>query len=323
MNHLVPFETLNVVLLAGGVGGAKLAYGLSRILPPEKLTIIGNTGDDFEHFGLWISPDLDTVMYTLAELVNPETGWGRIDETWRAMEGVGKLGGADWFNLGDTDLATHLVRTQWLKEGRTLTDITADLCAKFGVPWRLLPMANMPAPTTIETDAGVLPFQEWFVQQKWQPTVKSVQLPDEARTTPQVMAALRDADLVVIAPSNPYVSVDPILNAYPIRPILADLPVAIIGVTPIVGGDAVKGPTAKMMREWALPISPATVAEHFADLLSGFIYDGRDPNSLDALNERGLYTLETDTWMKTAADKIRFAKETLTFGMQVRASIRA
>ena len=239
-----------VVCLAGGVGGAKLADGLARILPPENLTVIVNTGDDFRHFGLTICPDLDTVMYTLGEVANPETGWGRAGESRRAIDEVGRLGGPDWFSLGDLDLATHLTRTHWLDSGETLTAVTRRLCSGFGIRHAVLPMTDQPAPTLIETETGeVLPFQRWFVRERWQPAVRRVVLPEDVRATQAVVRALESADVVVIAPSNPFVSIDPILNVYPIRALIEDVPQAVVAVSPIVAGRAVKGPAAKMMVE--------------------------------------------------------------------------
>lgn len=310
--HPVP-DTLRVVLLAGGVGGAKLADGLARILPPAHFTVIGNTGDDFRHFGLTICPDLDTVMYTLAGVANPATGWGRADESWRVMETVRTLDGPDWFNLGDRDLATHLLRTYLLDGGQTLTEVTDYLCRRLGAGPRLLPMSDRPTPTLIETADGMLPFQEWFVKQRWQPRVQRVHLPDDARATPQAIAAVQRADVVIIAPSNPFVSIDPILNAYPLRALIADVPPVVVAVTPIIGGDAVKGPSAKMLREWELPVSPLTVARHYDGLITGFVYDNQDAGALAALEADGLATITTDTWMRDTGDRERLARDVIAF----------
>lgn len=304
------FETLNVVVLAGGVGGAKLAYGLAQLVAPERLTIIGNTGDDFVHLGLTICPDLDTLMYTLAGQVNPETGWGRRDESWQVMAEVRALGAPDWFQLGDRDLATHLARTHWLNQGERLTAVTARLCAGVGVQPRLLPMSDQPAPTLLDTEEGVLPFQEWFVQRRWQPLVRRVLLPDDVRASRAVITALEQAQVVILAPSNPFVSLDPILNIYPIRAVLADVPEVVVAVSPIVAGEAVKGPTARMMRHWGLPVTPQAVAEHYAGLITGFVQDERDAGVVEDLP-----TLSTNTLMLTAAERVRLAVEVLRFAL--------
>jgi LPPG:FO 2-phospho-L-lactate transferase len=232
-----------------------LADGLAHVLPSENLTIIVNTGDDFQHMGLTICPDLDTVMYTLAGVDNAATGWGRSDETWRAFTEITHLGGPDWFRLGDLDLGTHLTRTHMLNGGATLTTITRHLCRCLGVAVDVLPMSNQPAPTLIESDAGLLPFQTWFVQEQWQPPVRKIHLPEDVRATAPATLALEKANLVVIAPSNPFVSIDPILNVYPIRTMMMDLPQAVVAVSPIIGGRAVKGPAAKMMQEMGLPVT--------------------------------------------------------------------
>lgn len=304
----------NIVCLAGGVGGAKLGAGLARVLPADRLTIIGNTGDDFTHCGLKICPDLDTVMYTLAGRASHERGWGLADESWRAIEQVRALGGPEWFSLGDLDLATHLTRTHWLAQGVSLTAVTADLCRRLGVEVALLPMCDQPAPTQIVTPDGVLAFQEWFVRDRWQPRVERVALPDSARATPQVVRALQRADIVIIAPSNPYVSIAPILNAYPIAPILTDEVPVVIAVTPIIAGEAVKGPTAKLMREWELAVTAQTVAAEYGDVINGFVCDVRDgaPFVSDSVE-----TCALDTLMSDDADRARLARAVLAFGAQL------
>lgn len=312
-----PISNLKIVCLAGGVGGAKLADGLAQIVPPENLTIIVNTGDDFEHLGLKICPDLDTVMYTLGGVANTETGWGRAGESWRTMGAVGQLGGPDWFGLGDLDLAAHLVRTQMLHEGKSLTAVTQHLGRQFNIQPDVLPMSDQPAPTLIETDDGTLPFQVWFVKERWQPPVKQVILPDDVRAAPAVLKALENADLILIAPSNPFVSVAPILNVYPIRAMLEDLPQAVVAVSPIIGGQAVKGPAAKMMGEMNLPATARAVAEYYGDLIDGFVYDQQDAGTLDGLD---VAQLCVDTLMHTPADRARLAQAGLTFAMQLAGS---
>ncbi len=305
-----------IVCLAGGVGGAKLADGLAQLAPPENLTIIVNTGDDFTHLGLTICPDLDTVMYRLAGAANEETGWGRAGESWRAMEEMARLGGPDWFRLGDLDLAAHLTRTHLLGEGESLTAVTRHLCQKFNVRPAILPMSNQPAPTMIESDGRIYPFQEWFAREQWQPPVSRIILPDDVRAPAAVSLALEQADFVIIAPSNPFVSIDPILNVYPIREMVMDAPRAVVAVSPIVGGTAVKGPAAKMMREMGLDVSPAAVAQHYGDLLDGFIYDRQDEGRME---ERDIAALCANTMMYNQADRRQLAQAVLNFASQLAA----
>ena len=313
-------SNLNVVCLAGGVGGAKLADGLAQILPPDRLTIVVNTGDDFQHLGLTICPDLDTVMYTLGGAANPETGWGRERESWITIGEVARLGGPAWFNLGDLDLATHLVRAQMLSEGRGLTATTRHLCSRFGIEAPVLPMSNQVAPTKILSNGEEpLMFQEWFVKERWQPPVREVQLPDDVIASAQVTMALERADLVLIAPSNPFVSIDPILNVYPIREMISDLPLAVVAVSPIVGGAALKGPAAKMMIEKGMTVSPTAVAAYYGDLIDGLVYDVQDEASA---GDFACNTLVTDTIMRDREDRKRLAQETLAFAEEIARSGR-
>ena len=308
------FEELNVVVLAGGVGGAKLVDGFAQIVSAGKLTAIVNTGDDFRHMGLTVCPDLDTVVYTLAGEANTGSGWGRKGESWRTIEEVERLGGPTWFRLGDLDLATHLVRTSYLQAGHSLSDATQHLCRRLGVTQRVLPMSDDPAETVIETDEGILSFQTWFVEKSWQPLVKKVHLPQDVRATRPVLWTLEKADVVVIAPSNPFVSIDPILNVYPIQPMLTDLPDVVVAVSPIVGGDAVKGPAAKMMREMGLAVAPQTVAEHYGDLIDLFVYDRLDEGTV---HSTGRALLCTDTMMHDRDDRRRLAEEILSEVMEL------
>ncbi|MCP4417563.1 MAG: 2-phospho-L-lactate transferase [Chloroflexi bacterium] len=305
---------MKVVVLAGGVGGAKLADGVARILPVDDVTIVVNTGDDFEHLGLTICPDLDTVMYRLAAVANDETGWGRTGESWRTITEVGNLGGADWFKLGDLDLATHLTRTHLLKQGKTLTAVTQRLCTQLGINVTILPMSNQSAPTQIQSGETIYPFQTWFVQKQWQPPVTKVLLPEDVRATRAIIRAFETADIVLIAPSNPFVSIDPILNVYPIRELVMDLPKAVIAVSPIVGGQAVKGPAAKMMQELELTLASRTVAEYYDELIDGFVYDVQDAGTCDSL---AVETCCLDTMMHNDADRIRLAQEILQFANKI------
>ena len=307
-------DSLKIVLLVGGVGGAKLADGFAGLVASENLTIIVNTGDDFSHMGLHISPDVDTVLYTLAGVANPETGWGRVEESWRTMSEVGRLGGPDWFRLGDLDLATHLTRSELLANGRTLTEATQHLSRHLGVSISILPMSDQPAPTMVETEEGMLSFQSWFVERQWQPVVKKIHLPEDVRATPQVTAALQQADYVAITPSNPFVSIDPILNVYPIREMVSDLPEMVIAVSPIIDGQAVKGPAAKMMAEMGIEVTPAAVAEYYGELLDLFVYDERD-TTLKQGSQPAL--LQLNTLMKDRNDRIHLAANLLEYALDM------
>ncbi len=298
-----------IVCLAGGVGGAKLAAGLAQIVPPQNLTIIVNTGDDFQHVGLTVCPDLDTVMYTLAGVANPETGWGRAGESWRTMQTVTQLGGPDWFRLGDLDLATHLTRAQLLGEGQTLTAVTRHLCTHLHIQPVILPMSDQPAPTMIESDDGrILPFQTWFVRERWQPSVRQIILPADVKATHAVVRALETADIVIIAPSNPFVSIDPILNVYPIRALLEDMPQVVTAVSPIIGGQAVKGPAAKMMQEMGMEVSATAVAAYYGDLVDLFIYDRQDEGTFVGA---GGTAVALDTMMLDGDGRLRVAQDVL------------
>ncbi len=269
-----------VLVLSGGVGGAKLALGLARVLAPGRLVAVANTGDDFEHLGLAVSPDLDTLMYVLAGLDNPQTGWGRKDESWTFMAALAALGGETWFRLGDGDLATHVERTRRLAAGEPLSRIAADFCRRLGIATRLLPMSDDPVRTRVRTADGWLPFQEYFVRRRSEPRVLGFAFEgaDRAKPHPDFLAALRDPDLraVVVAPSNPFISIDPILALPGVRAALAAAPAPVVAVSPIIGGRAVKGPTAKMMGELGLPLSAAAVARHYGALLDCYIVDERD-----------------------------------------------
>lgn len=303
---------MKIVALAGGVGGAKLAHGLAQILPPEDLTVIVNTGDDFEHLGLYICPDLDTVCYTLAGLANPDTGWGRVDETWQTISNIKTLGGPDWFNLGDQDIATHLERTRRLKEGQSLSQITRDFCAAWGVKHTVLPMSDQPVRTIVETDEGDLPFQEYFVHRRCQPRVKGFRFEgvDSAEPTAGARAAIQSADAVVICPSNPWVSVDPILALTPIPSPKERERGVVVAVSPIIGGETVKGPAAKMFAELGIEPSALAVAEHYENFLMGFVVDSVDS---ELANRIRIPTLVTNTLMRSLTDRARLAQDVLNF----------
>ncbi|MDX1523920.1 MAG: 2-phospho-L-lactate transferase [Anaerolineae bacterium] len=304
-----------IVALAGGVGGAKLVYGLAQLVPPEALTVIVNTGDDFEHLGLHISPDLDTVMYTLAGVANPVTGWGVKDESWDMMAAMARYGGPTWFQLGDRDLATHLLRTKWLRDGYPYNWVTRELSRRLGVRCTILPMSEHPICTMIQTEQDELAFQEYFVKEKWQPVATGIRFEgaDTAQPSREVISAIREADAIIICPSNPLISIDPILSMPSLRRIIAASRAPKIGVSPIVGGEAIKGPAAKLMAELGLEVSPVGVARHLQDVLTGFVIDHVDQAHQDALTDMGLRTLVTATVMQTPSDRIRLADQVLEF----------
>ncbi len=289
---------MNVVALAGGVGGAKLAVGLARNLPDGALTVVVNTGDDFEHLGLKICPDLDTVCYTLAGLSNPETGWGLVGETWNALQAVEKLSGPAWFHLGDRDLGTHLERTRRLREGEPLSQITRSFCASWGIGATVLPMTDDPVATYVATrEEGALPFQEYFVKLQCQPQVTGFHFEgiEKARPAPGVLEALAAADCVVICPSNPWVSIGPILDVPGVRPAIQSKKV--VAVSPIIGGKAVKGPAAKMYAELGIQPSALAVARHYRSILSGFVLDDADAGQAEEIAHWGIINYVTNTLM--------------------------
>ena len=305
------------VALSGGVGGAKLSLGLAHLLG-DRLSIIANTGDDFEHLGLYISPDVDTTLYTLSGLVNPETGWGRRDESWTFMSVVAQLGGPTWFRLGDGDLALHVERTRRLREGETLTAITVHFGRSLGVAAKVLPMSDAPLRTLVATDIGVLAFQEYFVREQCRPRVREIRFAgaDAAKASAEALAALATPGLegVIICPSNPYLSVDPILAVPGIVQALEACAAPVIAVTPLIAGKAVKGPTAKIMGELGLKPDAGTIVEHYAGLIDGFVLDREDAA---AEAELGLPTLVTNTLMRTLDDKTVLAMACLGFCKQL------
>ena len=311
---------MKVVALAGGVGGAKLADGIYRLIPKVDLTVIVNTGDDFTHFGLNISPDLDTVCYNLASMENPETVWGRGSENWETMDLIKKLGGPDWFSLGNKDLATNLERTRRLNEGDPLSKITKDFCETWGVSALVLPMTDDRVPTMVKTEDGYLPFQEYFVKLGTKPEVIGFDFKgaEDAKPAPCVLSEIEGADFVVICPSNPWVSIAPILSIPGILEALKNK--IVIAVSPIIGGEAVKGPAAKMYREMGLQPSSLAVAEGYGDLITGFILDQKDQSLIkDIVSgfDGRIWILQADTWMNNRQDRIRLAGEVVIFGNQL------
>jgi LPPG:FO 2-phospho-L-lactate transferase len=298
--------------------------GLARALPPDDLTIIVNTGDDFNHIGLKICPDLDTVCYSLAGLANPVTGWGRAEETWNALQSLSDLGGPDWFRLGDRDLGTHLERTYLLQSGLHLSEITTRFCRAWGVGVHVFPMSDDPVPTWVNTDEGDLPFQEYFVHRQCRPQVKGFRFVgiEKARPAPGILEAIQMSDLIIICPSNPWVSIDPILKVPGMKPALLTLSAIkqpIIAVSPIVGGKAIKGPAAKMYSELGFQPSALAIARHYGSrveggLLSGFVLDKLDQDLEQAITGLGIIPFITNTIMINPDDRQHLATSVLNFG---------
>lgn len=301
---------MSIVVLTGGVGGAKLVLGLARALPGVDITAIVNTGDDFHHLGLPVSPDLDTLLYTLAGKSNQAQGWGREGESWQFMAALRSLGGPDWFALGDGDLALHVLRGQALAAGDTLSQVTARFATAWGVTTRMLPMSDDPVATIVETDEGPLSFQEYFVARRCMPPVRSVRFSGaaEAAPAPGVIDALTDkaTRAILIAPSNPFLSIDPILAVPGIAEALVAARAPVVAVSPIINGAAVKGPTAKLMQELGLAVTPASVADHYGAWLDGMLIDEGDRNVAPAIA-----CSFTDTLMTTFDDRVRVARGAL------------
>lgn len=308
------FSTLNVAVLAGGVGGAKLVLGLDRVLSTGNLSAIVNTGDDFTHFGLKICPDIDSVCYSLAGLANKSYGWGLEGETWNVADALEALGAPTWFQLGDRDLATHLERTRLLGQGKKLNQIVADFCANWGILSHILPMSNDDAPTLIETKSGaILPFQDYLVREKAQPEVNRILLHGGLEPTllPEALFVIQEADLVVIAPSNPWVSIDPILGLSGVREALEKK--YVVAVSPIIQGKAIKGPAAKMFSELGIQPSSLAVLKHYSNLLDLFVYDSSEKPMASADIPAGVETIQLQTIMTDEADKVQLAGAILEY----------
>ncbi len=311
-----------VLALSGGVGGAKLSLGLADSLPPERLHVLVNTADDFEHYGLRISPDIDTHIYTLSGRANQELGWGVANETWNTMAAMEELGGETWFRLGDRDMATHLWRTQQLASGRGFCEVTADLARRLGVACHIHPMSEEPVRTTVQCREGDLSFQEYFVREQCRPEVNGFRFDgiSAARPNRQVMSLLKQGSVtrVVVCPSNPFVSVDPILQVPGLWLALRDLAAPVILVSPIVAGAAIKGPAAKMMMELELPVTAEGVARHYSTrypgLIDYFVMDESDAKLAGEIEELGLTAAVTATVMKSREDKQRLASFVLQLG---------
>jgi LPPG:FO 2-phospho-L-lactate transferase len=302
-----------IAALAGGVGGAKLAQGLARLLPPGNLTIIVNTADDFEHLGLRICPDLDTVCYTLAGISSRQTGWGRANESWNTITALGQLGGPAWFRIGDRDLATHLERTRRLHRGEPLSQVVREFSDAWGIEHLILPMTDSPVATIVRTNEGDLAFQEYFVHRECRPRVHGFEFLgiDAALPAPGVVEALTSADAIIICPSNPWVSIAPILAVPFIRSLVAGGKA--VAVSPIVGGRALRGPAAKMYSEMGMKPSALAVATQYQDLVGGFVMDHGDVELTEAIRELGMQTLVCSTVMHSLRDRRQLAGDVLDF----------
>jgi len=310
-------DNKKILALSGGVGGAKLALGLKHCLQADELTVVANTADDFEHLGLSISPDLDTVMYTLAGLNDTEKGWGLAGETWNGLAALQRLNGETWFQLGDKDIATHLIRSQALAQGKTLTEVTALLSQGLNAGVNLLPMSDDPVCTMIETATGDLSFQHYFVRDRCEPSVMGIRFEgiEAARPQSEFLQLLQGNELsaVVICPSNPFVSVEPMLALPSVREALKKCSAPVVAVSPIVAGLAIKGPAAKMMKELSMPASAEAVACYYGDLLDGFIIDESDAFQAEAIEALGIKALVTPTIMKNLQDRIDLAQQVIKF----------
>ena len=299
---------MKVTVLTGGVGGAKLVQGLTAVLPAEQITAIVNTGDDCVHLGLPVSPDIDTLLYTLAGKFDQDRGWGRTGETWSFMAALGEMGGPGWFNLGDGDLALHVMRLAAFARGETLSQVTATFARAFGLAETILPMSDDRVATMIDTDEGRLSFQEYFVARKCAPTLRSVSFAGAgvAKPGPGVLDAIAGADRILIAPSNPWLSVDPILAVPGLRDALAAAPAPVVAVSPLIAGQAVKGPTAKLMAELGLPLTNASIADHYAGVIDGLLID-----TGDGADGVPVPVARTATLMRSLDDRKRVARSAL------------
>jgi len=313
--------------ITGGIGGAKLGLGLSKILAGEELAFIVNTGDDFQHLGLHISPDIDTLIYTLAGQSNTTTGWGRMGETWQFMAALAELGGETWFQLGDKDLAVHVERTEKLGKGQSLSDFTIELAKAFGIAHPVLPMSDDAVRTIIQTTGGDLEFQHYFVRDQCEPAVSGFEFrgAESARPSPSVTDRLESDDLngVILCPSNPFVSIDPILSVPGMREALQCCAAPVIAVSPLVGGAAIKGPTVKMMQELKVPNTAASVAEHYSDFLQGFIIDTADALDKPTIEAMGIECEVTKTVMTSLDDRVELAQACLEFVSRLSQSRRS
>lgn len=301
---------MKTVVLVGGVGGAKLALGLARVLSPEDLTIVVNTADDAWMYGLRVCPDLDTIMYTLSNLVDPQNGWGIAGDTTELLDAMRRYGEDAWFRLGDQDFATHILRTRWLNAGHRLTSITERLAKRLGISQCILPMTDSPVATIVDTvEHGEMDFQTYFVRYRWLPMVRSLHLDgiEGATISSELQQAIESADCVLIAPSNPWLSVAPILSVPGLRDLMQSRPIPRVAISPIVGGQAIKGPAAKLMGEMGLEVSPRSIAAYYGEFINGFIYDRVD----HGVEIPAAHSTQFNTMMLTDNDKVQLATDVI------------
>ena len=310
-------STKRILAITGGVGGAKLSLGLAQILGNEELAFIVNSADDFRHLGFHVSPDIDTLVYTLSGTANAETGWGRCDESWNFMQALKEFGGESWFALGDKDLAMHVERTRLLADGWSLTEVTKRLASALGIDYPIFPMCDESLRTRVETDQGVLDFQTYFVRERCEPTVRGFVYDgaDQSRLNPALTAWLDEAPPsgVILCPSNPYVSIEPILQVNGMRDFLVNCQAPVVAVSPVVAGRAIKGPTVKIMQELGIPATAESVAAHYADFLDGFVLDTEDEGRKHHIRALGLEVAVTQTLMQSLEDRITLARNCLNF----------
>ncbi len=313
-------SSAKLVALCGGVGGAKLALGLAKRQPEIELSIIANTGDDFEHLGLTICPDIDTITYTLAGIANPQTGWGRSEETWSFMDALAELGGETWFRLGDKDLALHTLRTQMLSSGMSLSQVTSNLTAALNVTAEIIPMSDADVRTILRTAHGTLAFQDYFVRLQCKPVVSEIQFRgyENAEPSPRLAELLVDTsvDAFVICPSNPFISIDPILSVPSVRDSLIAHPAPVIAISPVIDCQCIKGPTSKLMEELDLGSSSRDIARYYGDLLDGFVIDESDSGIASQIEETGIDVLTTGIVMSSIEDRCQLADRVIDFALQ-------
>lgn len=306
---------MKITTLAGGIGASKFLIGLAGVIPPEDITIIANTGDDIELYGLRISPDIDTVTYTLARLINEDTGWGLAGDTFESLRWMARYGEPIWFNLGDRDLATHIYRTEQLKSGHSLSEVTDHIRRSLGVGSKIIPMTDSYTPTRVVTDEGEMHLQEYFVRRRCEPRVRELRFDNigSARPAAGIEQAILESDAVIVCPSNPFISINPILAVPGIRDTLRKTKANVIAITPVIGGRAVKGPTADMLGDLGHEVSARGVAALYSDFIKLFVLDETDKGIQPEIESLGLKVAVTDTLMKTIEDKRRLARQVIEF----------
>jgi LPPG:FO 2-phospho-L-lactate transferase len=310
----------SVTCLAGGVGAARFLSGLVHVIPPEKIAVVVNTGDDLEYLGAYVSPDIDIITYTLAGIVDPERGWGIKDDTYNCMSQLERYSAETWFRIGDRDFGTHLLRTAYLQQGFSLSEVTDKIRSLLGIKVKILPMSNERIATRIKTPAGVLDFQEYFVKRKFSDPVIDVTYEGAATAAPTeaVLTTLKRSDAIIICPSNPILSIGPMLAIPKIRETLGRSNGRIVGISPIVGGRAIKGPLDRLMRNLGLEVSPLGVAQLYKGFLEGFVIDDVDKASRAMIERLGMKVTATSTIMDSEAAKVRLARDTIALAESIR-----